>query len=197
MSASTVKQQWETRHIGYEGRAEISEGKRIVGYPIVFNRLSHNLGGFKERIAPSAVDRTLRDGLDVRAYFDHATDKVLGRTRSGTLRLDKDPHGMRAEITPPNTTLVKDLLVSIKRGDISGMSFRFMVMPGGEEWHFEGDLPIRTVTDMIVGEVSVVSEPAYEDTSVAVRSMREFQETIRRGPSVDLLRRRMKLKGAL
>jgi HK97 family phage prohead protease len=192
MSASN---QWETRHIGFEGRAELSEDKRIRGYAIVFGVKSVDLGGFREIIRPSAVDRTLREGLDVRAYFNHDTDKVLGRTSAGTLRLQKDGHGLRAEISPPNTAMAKDLMVSIKRGDISGMSFRFRALD--DEWHLEDGMPIREVADMVIGEVSVVSEPAYPDTEVAVRSLREFQATIipPYQPSVEMLRRKMKLGG--
>jgi HK97 family phage prohead protease len=192
MSASN---QWETRHIGFEGRAELSEDKRIRGYAIVFGVKSVDLGGFREIIRPSAVDRTLREGLDVRAYFNHDTDKVLGRTSAGTLRLQKDGHGLRAEISPPNTAMAKDLMVSIKRGDISGMSFRFRALD--DEWHLEDGMPIREVADMVIGEVSIVSEPAYPDTEVAVRSLREFQATIipPYQPSVEMLRRKMKLGG--
>lgn len=165
---------WETRTIGIEGRAELSEDRRIRGYAIVFHRKSLDLGGFKEIILPEAVDRTLRENLDVRAYFDHDSSKVLGRTRAGTLRLDKDPHGLRVEISPPNTTLAKDIIVSIKRGDITGMSFRFQTIT--DDWHMEDGLPIREVSDMIIGEVSVVSEPAYEDTAVAVRSLQGYRQ---------------------
>jgi HK97 family phage prohead protease len=192
MSASN---QWETRHIGVEGRAELSEDKRIRGYAIVFGVKSVDLGGFREIIRPSAVDRTLREGLDVLAYFDHKTSFVLGRTSAGTLRLQKDGHGLRAEISPPNTTMAKDLMVSIKRGDISGMSFRFRALD--DEWHLEDGMPIREVADMVIGEVSIVSEPAYPDTEVAVRSLREFQATIipPYQPSVEMLRRKMKLGG--
>lgn len=194
MSVAASKQPWETRHIGFEGRAEVSEDKRIRGYAIVFGVKSLDLGGFREVIRPSAVDRTLREGLDVRAYIDHDSGKVLGRTSAGTLRLHKDGHGLRVEISPPNTTMAKDLMVSIKRGDISGMSFRFRALD--DEWHMEDGEPVREVIDSIIGEVSVVAEPAYEDTSVAVRSLREFQATIipPYRPSVDMLRRVLKVK---
>lgn len=165
---------WETRHAVGTSQAEVRENKRIHGYPIIFNTLSLDLGGFRERIAPSAVDRTLRDGIDVRAYFNHDTDKVLGRKSAGTLTLEKDRTGLAVEISPPATTLAKDLLISIRRGDISGMSFRFRVMPDGADWDFEEDMLVRTITDMLIGEVSIVSEPAYPATSVEARSRGDF-----------------------
>ena len=102
MSASN----WETRHIGFEGRAELTDDKRIRGYAIVFNMKSVDLGGFREIILPSAVDRTLRDGLDVRAYADHDTAKILGRTTSGTLPMRVPttgvPHASASAMARPN-----------------------------------------------------------------------------------------------
>jgi len=193
MSASN-KPAWETRFVGIESRAELSEDSRIRGYAIVFNVLSLDLGGFRERILPSAVDRTLREGLDVRAYADHDTAKILGRTRAGTLRLQKDAHGLLADIFPPSTTMAKDLMISIQRGDVTGMSFRFRALD--DQWGTEDGMPIREVSDMIVGEVSVVSEPAYPDTEVAVRSLRAYQQTqiprFQRSP--EFLRRYLKAK---
>lgn len=185
-------QQWEKRYLGFEGRAELSDDKRIRGYAVVFNVKSLDLGGFREVMLPSSVDRTLREGLDVRAYAEHIPAMILGRTTAGTLRLAKDQHGLRVEISPPNTTIAKDLMISIRRGDVTGMSFRFRALD--DQWHMEDGEPIREVSDMIIGEVSVVSEPAYPDTEVAVRSLREFQEGIPRPfqPSPDMMKRLMR-----
>ena len=184
---------WETRYLGVATRAEATDDGTLVGYPIVFHTLSVDLGGFRERILPSAVDRTLRDGLDVRAYFDHDTAKVLGRTTAGTLTLRKESRGLKATIYPPDTAMARDLMVSIRRGDISGMSFRFRVLD--DEWRHEAGEPVREVNDMIVGEVSIVSEPAYPDTSVAVRSLTAYQsEHPLWRPSPDMLRRMLKAK---
>src|SRR5689334_14048664 len=84
-----------------ECRAEASDnGRKIRGYAIVFNSLSQDLGGFREIVAPEAVDRTLNEGLDVRALVDHDSGKVIGRTRSGTLNLRKDSRGLKIEIEP-------------------------------------------------------------------------------------------------
>jgi HK97 family phage prohead protease len=200
MSASN---QWETRYIDLESRAEVGDDKRIRGYPVVFSKLSEELltkdgARFREVVMPHAVDRTLREGLDVRAYVDHDTGKILGRLRAGTLRIDKDARGLRAEIMPPSTSIAKDVMISIRRGDITGMSFRFAVVkPHGDEWRIEGGQMIRELHDIVISEVSIVTEPVYPDTDVAVRSLREFQETHRPAwkPSADLLRRQLKAKG--
>src|ERR1044072_3751258 len=82
-------------------RAEASDnGRRIMGHAIVFNAQSLDLGGFKEIIAPEAVDRTVTQGLDVHAVFHQDSGVVLGRTRAGTLSMRKDTRGLLVEISP-------------------------------------------------------------------------------------------------
>lgn len=167
-----------------ECRAEASDnGKKIRGYAIRFNAMSVDLGGFKELIDPSAVDRTLSEGLDVRALVDHDSGKVIGRTRSGTLTLRKDSKGLKVEIEPDeDISYARDIMRAVARGDISGMSFGFRVLE--DEWNYEDKTPIRTVIDMRISEVSIVSFPAYPqtDVSVAQRSLQAFQEKVRTAP---------------
>jgi HK97 family phage prohead protease len=144
----------------------------IAGYAAVFNSLSQDLGGFRELIRPGAFARGLA-GADVRALINHDRNLVLGRNTSGTLRLSEDSRGLRIEVDPPDVSYARDLLVSLERGDISGMSFRFYVAVGGESWRSEPQGPIRELTDIEIDDVSVVVYPAYTDTTVAVRSLRE------------------------
>jgi uncharacterized protein len=162
-------------------RAEASDnGRKIRGYAIRFNAPSQDLGGFKEYIAPAAVDRTISEGLDVRALVDHDTGKVLGRTRSGTLMLRKDSKGLRIEIDPDEEiSYARDIMRAVARGDVSGMSFAFRALE--DEWNYEGKMPIRTVTDMVISEVSIVTFPAYTatDVQVAQRSLQAFQQAQR------------------
>ena len=166
-------------------------GQKIRGYAIVFDTPSHDLGGFQEIITPAAVDRTLGEHLDVRALVDHDTSKVLGRTKAGTLALRKDARGLLVEIDPPETTVGRDILESVRRGDVTGMSFGFRVVrPHGERFETRSDIATRIITDMVISEVSVVTFPAYAaaDVSVAQRSLRAFRaEEVR--PRLDALRR--------
>jgi uncharacterized protein len=170
---SVVQPSNERRFVTGELRADLG-ARRLVGHAVVFNRKSVDLGGFREIILPEAVDRTLREAADVRALVDHDSSKVIGRTRAGTLRLSTDATGLRAEIDLPNTSVARDLLESVSRGDISGMSFAFRTLE--DDWHTEEGLPVREVKDMRMSEVSVVSFPAYPDTdvSVAMRSLTAF-----------------------
>jgi HK97 family phage prohead protease len=180
---------------GLERRVSLGElradadDRKLRGYAIVFNQLSLDLGGFRERILPSAVTRTLKDALDVRALIDHDPSKIIGRTRAGTLELRKDGRGLKATIDPPNTTVARDLMESVGRGDISGMSFAFRTLE--DDWHMEDGEPVREVMDMEIREVSIVSFPAYPqtDVAVAVRSLTAFQATQKPRHSLDWWRR--------
>lgn len=175
-------------------RVVLGDDRRLRGHAIVFHRRSVDLGGFYEIIAPSAVDRTLREALDVRALVDHDTAKVMGRTKSGTLALKKDRKGLHIDVDPPNTSYSRDLIEVVDRGDVSGMSFRFRVMPDGSDWDLDEDgRLVRTVTDMIFDEVSFVTFPAYEETDVTVakRSLEAFQASLG-NRRVDQLRRKLR-----
>jgi len=149
------------------------DGSKLVGYAAVFGPLSEDLGGFRERVAPEAFNRSLEDDTDIRALVDHDTAKVLGRTSSGTLKLSTDERGLKVEIDLPNTTYANDLRALLERGDVSQMSFAFLVEPNGEKWEGrdESGMRIRILTDVQLIEVSVVTIPAYPDTVAALRSM--------------------------
>jgi HK97 family phage prohead protease len=180
---------YERRRAARDAQLDAFDGRIIRGTPIVFEALSLDLGGFQERILPSAVDRTLREGLDVRALVDHDTSKIIGRTKAGTLSLRKERDGLSARIEPPNTSVARDLVESIGRGDISGMSFGFRVLD--DDWHMEDGIPIREILDMVIREISIVSFPAYEDTNVEIakRSLELFRQSSGWKPSIGFLER--------
>lgn len=161
-----------------ECRVDAIDNRRLRGYAIVFNSLSQNLGGFKEIIAPEAIDRTFKEAIDVRALVDHDSSKVIGRLRANTLEMKKDSRGLLVTIEPdPEISYAKDIMRAVARGDVSGMSFGFRVMEAGDEWNYDGDIPVRTVRDMRMSEASIVTFPAYQATDVqaAVRSLNAFK----------------------
>lgn len=150
---------------------------RIVGHAALFNSLSEDLGGFREQIAPGAFSDSIKSD-DVRALFNHSPDYILGRTASGTLTLSEDDDGLVSEIDPPNTQFVRDLMVSIERGDISQMSFAFRVKPDGQTWEERDEMTLRTLTNVTLYDVSPVTFPAYPETDVGVRSMQAYHDTL-------------------
>lgn len=145
-----------------------STAGKLVGYASVYGPLSEDLGGFRERIAAGAFKRTLDSRSDVRALVNHDSTLVLGRRSAGTLSLTSDSTGLRVEIDPPNTSYANDLKELIGRGDVSQMSFGFFV--NRDEWIIENEARVRIVHDVDLIEVSVVTIPAYPDTTIALRS---------------------------
>lgn len=146
-----------------------SDGQTVRGYAAVFNSDADIGGYWVERIAPGAFSGTM--GNDVRALVDHDSGRVVGRTTAGTLRMSEDERGLAVEIDLPDTTDGRDMAALIKRGDISGMSFGFVVTR--QEWDETVDPPIRTIHEVDLHEVSIVAFPAYEDTEIALRSSRK------------------------
>ena len=152
-----------------------SDGRAaIVGYAAVYNRLSLDLGGFKEEILPGAFDRILaKRGKDVVALFNHDSNIVLGRSSSGTLELSSDDKGLRYVVTPPVSRA--DVLELIQRRDVRGSSFAFTVGKDGEAFRTGEDgkavRQIREVSGLY--DVGPVLVPAYPSTSASV-AMRSY-----------------------
>jgi HK97 family phage prohead protease len=172
-----------------ELRAEES-GKKIVGYAAVFNSPTDIGGFFREQIKPGAFAQAIgRD--DVRALIDHDSTLIIGRNKSGTLTLSEDDKGLKVEITPPDTQAARDLMVSMERGDVSGMSFGFRALK--QEWDDTQDPPLRSIIEAELFDVSVVTYPQYEDTEVALRSLEEVRAE-RRKHNSQAASRRVRLK---
>jgi HK97 family phage prohead protease len=119
---------------------------------------------------------------------------VLGRTTAGTLRLREDERGLAVEIDPPDTQVARDLMISIDRGDIDGMSFRFTAVR--QEWDDSAEPPLRTIYEMELDEVSVVTFPQYDDTTVGLRSLDESRKE-RRQHNFSAAARRLRMKTTL
>ena len=144
----------------------------LSGYSATYNRLSSNLGGFVERIANTAFDRSLRNGDDVVCNFNHDNNLILGRTRSGSLRLRSDVVGLHNECDLPDTSYARDLLASVRRGDVTDQSFAFSV--DDEDWSDEPDpndrgarIKVRTLKSVRLVDTAFVVSAAYPGTSVS------------------------------
>ena len=151
-----------------------ANGRRLEGYAATFGSEAR-MGSFVETIAPGAFRSALAG--DVLALLDHDTGKVLGRTRSGTLRLTEDSRGLAFSLDLPDTQAGRDALALAERGDLGGMSFGFTVPKDGESWAGER----RTLHAIGLKEISVVSAwPAYPDTSLALCARDGAQDSRRR-----------------
>lgn len=164
-----------------EGRGE-GDAPCIRGHAAVFDKLSENLGGFREKIAPGAFDDVLQD--DVRALVNHDPNLILGRTAAGTLRLAVDSTGLMYEVDPPDTQMARDLLVSMKRGDINQSSFAFVVED--DDWQEDDDgRLVRTIKKFRrLFDVSPVTYPAYPDATVGLRSLEAWREEHHQPPAM-------------
>lgn len=156
----------ERRPSPLECRAARGNPRRLEGYAAVFNSVA-NLGDFRETVAPGAFRASLASGRDVLALVDHNPSIVLGRSKSGTLRLAEDSQGLSFSLDLPDTQAARDILALAERGDLGGMSFGFDVSDGGDEWMGTS----RTLRAVTLHEISIVqSWPAYSSTVVAARS---------------------------
>ena len=152
----------EIRTIQSEFRVKSEDGKaQISGYAAVFNELSDDLGGFREKIQPGAFSEAIVND-DVRALWNHDSNYVLGRNKAGTLKLSEDEHGLHYVVDLPDTQWAKDLSESIKRGDVTQSSFGFMV--DSDEWSKQDGETVRTLTKVTLFDVSPVTYPAYPQT---------------------------------
>lgn len=141
----------------------------IVGYAAVFESLSLPMYSFTEKIRAGAFKNSIKNN-NVRALWNHNSDFVLGSTKAGTLRLSEDAKGLKFELDPPDTQAGKDAVISIERGDVDGMSFGFTVL--SSEWdEKDPENVIRTLIEVDLFEISPTPFPAYEQTSVDLRSI--------------------------
>lgn len=147
---------------GTEGSSQV-----IEGYASIFDSPTMIGDMFQETIAKGAFAKSLTGKADVRALFNHNWDYVLGRTKSGTLTLDEDEKGLKFRVTPPDTSWAKDLMISMQRSDINQCSFGFQVVR--DSWNWDVEPAQRTIQEVKLYEISIVSFPAYEDTEAYVR----------------------------
>ncbi|EJG1872661.1 HK97 family phage prohead protease [Vibrio parahaemolyticus] len=151
-----------------------SESGQLVGKAVAFGSQSHDLGGFVEIIEPTAFDNHLSTNPDVRALYEHDGKELLGRTTSGTLTINKRSDGIHVEIDPPSTQAGNDCKELVKRGDINGMSFGFIAIRDRWDWNAQ-PVPVRHVLEAELREVTVTATPAYEASSVVLRSLADHK----------------------
>lgn len=161
----------EQRSIVQEFRvSEPDQPAPIQGYAAVFDSPGEGYY-WTEELDPHCFDAVLATNPDVRALWNHNPDHVLGRTAAGTLSLSVDARGLSYTIEPPDTQLARDLIVSMRRKDVTGSSFGFIVKR--DQWT---DNPDGTISRRILEieqliDVSPVTYPFYDAANSQVRSL--------------------------
>ena len=160
----------------FQTRAE-GDDLYIEGYFSVFGGVYELWDGASETIAPGAFSDTL--GGDIRALIDHESRLVLGRTTAGTLELREDEIGLwgRVKINP-NDQDAMNLYERVRRGDVDQCSFGFNILDEETEQRENGEV-LWTIRKVKLYEVSVVTFPAYQETSVTARK-RDYEEIQKR-----------------
>ena len=155
--------------------ADISHNNGLlVGTAIVYNSPSCDLGGFVEVIEPGAFSEHLSYNPDIRALYEHNSGELLGRTSSGTLKINEYQSGVGVEISPPDTRAGNDCKTLVERGDIKGMSFGFIATQDRWDWNTQ-PLPTRYVVKAELCEVTVTATPAYHASNITLRSLFAFK----------------------
>lgn len=159
----------------FELRAE-GETVKVVGHAAVFDQEANIAGQFREVIRPGAFARAILES-DVPFLIEH-NDLPLARSTSGTLDLSEDGVGLRIEsdldASDPD---VQRIIPKMRRGDLSKMSFAFRATR--QEWvdpEDDGDLPLRVLHEVELFDVSIVTNPAFEGTDIALRSLEAVRE---------------------
>lgn len=163
----------EFRSVPFEMRSaeQTGDGLTLTGYAAVFNRstfIDNYEGRFEERIKKGAFARTINARTPV-LQFEHGRHPLLGSMPLGTItKLREDDHGLYVEARLADNWLIEPVRDAIASGAIDGMSFRFNVMK--ESWDDSGEMPVRTLEEVRLLELGPVVFPAYDSTSVGVRS---------------------------
>ncbi|RUM99026.1 HK97 family phage prohead protease [Pseudaminobacter arsenicus] len=144
------------------------DGIKVSGYAAVFGEITDIGGYFREVIERGAFVEAI--GRDDVVFVINHDGLPLARTRSGTLRLSEDEHGLHMEtVLDPEDPDVKSIVGKMKRGDLDKMSFAFRA--DVQEWDDAQDPPLRTIKKASLYDVSIVTTPAYDGTSIGLRSL--------------------------
>jgi len=165
----------ERRFTSVPVEIRVSKDQRhtIGGYAAKFNRMSQNLGGFKEQIAPGAFNRSASQGWpDVQARYNHDDNMLLGSTGGNSLRLRTDNEGLLYDVDLLDDETSQRIYKLVERGDVRQSSFAFIA--DADEWTTDDTgFPMRTLEQVRLLDVAPVNAPAYLDTSVGLRSLAE------------------------
>lgn len=163
---------------GIEVRQSENAGQmHFRGHAAVFNQMAEIAGMFREQVDPAAFNKTIREA-DVRFLYNHEPDSVMARTTNETLRLSTDATGLVSDADlDPSDWDVQRILPKLQSGNVNQMSFAFRTIK--DDWEEEPEdegLPIRTLLELQLFDVSPVTFPAYEGTDAELVSVRALAD---------------------
>ena len=171
----------EERAIPFEVRIESAEGKpsKVTGTGAVYDRRSQDLGGFVEIIRRGAFKDSLEDGREIKSFYNHDPNQVLGTTTSEPpLKIRDTKEGLNFTVEIPDTSYGRDLQENLRRKNVKGSSFAFRVLDAGENWYRDDKgMTVREITAAELFELGPVTNPAYLPTTAAVRSLEEQKDS--------------------
>ena len=165
---------------------------RVSGYAAVFGEET-NIGGMFTEVIEAGAFKSAIDRQDDVVFLINHDGLPLARTRSGTLRLTEDERGLFLETElDPSDPDVRAIVPKMKRGDLDKMSFAFI--PDRQDWDDSGDMPKRTIQDLRLYDVSIVTTPAYSGTEIGLRSLEKHREQQKKSQASRRLRMKSRLK---
>lgn len=176
-----------------ETRTEENSSEKIIsGYINKFNTRSQYMG-FYEEVSNGAFDKTLADGHNIYAMYNHNSDMILGSTRSGSLKLNVDNIGLHFELRiNPNISYASDIAELVKAGDLEGCSFGFWVTD--DEWTYTEDkIDLRIIKELELIEVTITPFPAYLDSEASCRSFELHNEEVENAKELIKLEKEIEL----
>src|SRR5690242_7922903 len=164
MNGNPLEQRFACRELRAKGSTKTPQ---IYGCAAKYGSQAEIVPGMFEVIRPGAFTRTLAEKADVRRLFNHDEDLIIGRTKSGTLRLTEDKMGLYFEVDVPQSRM--DVYEAVQRGDVDQCSFGFTAADEFFSKTVTG-APLRELMDLDLFDVSVVTYPAYDSTTAEARS---------------------------
>jgi len=144
---------------------------RAIGYGVVYGRETEIFPGLIESVRAGAFEKALADNREIKAFFNHDPSMVLATTRSDpALKITDNKTGVKYDAPIPPTTYGSDLIVNLERGNVRGSSFSFIVSKQGDVWTEKKGVLYREIIEADLLELGPVTNPAYEQTSAALRS---------------------------
>ncbi len=168
----------EERALPFEVRIEGEEGQplKVIGNGAVYNKRSQDLGGFVEIIREGAFRDTLEDDHEIKAFYNHDPNQVLGTTSSEPpLKIRDGKGGLNYEVEIPDTSYGRDLVENLKRKNVRGSSFAFRTLE--DNWYKDdkGET-VRELLSVELLELGPVTNPAYIPTAAQLRNLEEQRD---------------------